>query len=375
MKIYCIAKNKKEYLTPQEMAQVKARFQDIQCTFAKDDEGYYCYTHRARSKSYPSIDKIPKNKVDFINSTSSSNKNIKVAMNIDDVFALYKDATNDILNEFFSRGRKKGSKMSWSVIPFARLRKIWEDYMRDGVVHDTVGVDEIANQMLKILARLTATNELSGHSNIDPEEIIEEHGYKLTKRNKNDFYWNFLETQYGTPVSDYGLPKLWSLARNLMSASSYEETVLYIDQMLNVVHQRGDLAALFIEGGSTSLSQLSGSPSEIKKEIVAMNSNWYKRAIKIGMDWTKEEKLQDILSPKERDMIEYLIRFHNDEWVDIDELREQAKDYMFPGINFNFPQILSMLIKKGLIIENKARGELHPWVYWQIKLTDKGKYT
>jgi hypothetical protein len=30
-----------------------------------------------------------------------------------------------------------------------------------------------------------------------------------------------------------------------------------VDRMLNVVHQRGDLAALFIEGGSASLSELS----------------------------------------------------------------------------------------------------------------------
>lgn len=70
MKIYRIAKEK-EYLTPEEREKVKGKFQDIQCSFAKDKDGYYCYTHRARSESYPSIDKIPKSAVDFINSTSS----------------------------------------------------------------------------------------------------------------------------------------------------------------------------------------------------------------------------------------------------------------------------------------------------------------
>lgn len=72
MKIYRLSKSDKEYLTPEEMDQVKDRFKDIQCSFAKDKDGYYCYTHRARSKSYPTIDDIPESKVDFINSTSSA---------------------------------------------------------------------------------------------------------------------------------------------------------------------------------------------------------------------------------------------------------------------------------------------------------------
>ena len=68
---YRIAKQEKKPLTPQERQQVKERFGDnLECSFAKDKDGYYCYTHRARSKSYPSIDKIPLSKFEFISSTS-----------------------------------------------------------------------------------------------------------------------------------------------------------------------------------------------------------------------------------------------------------------------------------------------------------------
>ena len=42
---------------------------DLECSFAKDKDGYFCYTHRARSDSYPTIAKIPKSKVKFIEST------------------------------------------------------------------------------------------------------------------------------------------------------------------------------------------------------------------------------------------------------------------------------------------------------------------
>jgi hypothetical protein len=63
-------KEKDATITPEERQQVKSLFGDkSSCSFAKDEDGYYCYTHRARSDSYPSIDKIPKSKVEFIGST------------------------------------------------------------------------------------------------------------------------------------------------------------------------------------------------------------------------------------------------------------------------------------------------------------------
>ncbi len=63
-------KKAKESLNPSERAEVKKKFGDTACSFAKDKDGYYCFTHRCRSKSYPSIAKIPKSKVDFVCSTA-----------------------------------------------------------------------------------------------------------------------------------------------------------------------------------------------------------------------------------------------------------------------------------------------------------------
>ena len=39
------------------------------CSVGKDDKGYFAYTHRARSKSYESKDKIPVKDLKFIDST------------------------------------------------------------------------------------------------------------------------------------------------------------------------------------------------------------------------------------------------------------------------------------------------------------------
>jgi hypothetical protein len=71
MKIYRIAKYDNDIpLSAKEREEVKSIFGDnLECSFAKDKNGYFCYTHRARSKSYESIAKIPKSKVDFIGTT------------------------------------------------------------------------------------------------------------------------------------------------------------------------------------------------------------------------------------------------------------------------------------------------------------------
>lgn len=60
----------KESLNSTERSKVKELFgQSKKCSFAKDKDGYYCFTHRCRSKSYSSLDKIPMKDVEFVRST------------------------------------------------------------------------------------------------------------------------------------------------------------------------------------------------------------------------------------------------------------------------------------------------------------------
>lgn len=58
-------KEKKEFENvpwPEEMGK-------FECSLGKDSDGYFAYTHRARSKSYPEPKQIPKYKIEFIEST------------------------------------------------------------------------------------------------------------------------------------------------------------------------------------------------------------------------------------------------------------------------------------------------------------------
>lgn len=60
----------KESISTSERAEIKKKFGETACSFAKDNKGYYCFTHRCRSKSYKSIDDIPQKSVDFVSSTA-----------------------------------------------------------------------------------------------------------------------------------------------------------------------------------------------------------------------------------------------------------------------------------------------------------------
>ena len=83
---------------------------------------------------------------------------------------------------------------------------------------------------------------------------------------KERFYDYYIEDPNSNKayISDYGLEPLVNLVtilRNLPE-DNIGERIITLDKMLNVAHQRSDLASWFVKGGSEALSDLSASPSE-----------------------------------------------------------------------------------------------------------------
>jgi len=58
-------------------------------------------------------------------------------------------------------------------------------------------------------------------------------------------------------LSDYGLKPLYNLGEELANSNDVTEIIVLINKILDVSHQRSDLAELFIEGGSESLDFIS----------------------------------------------------------------------------------------------------------------------
>jgi hypothetical protein len=266
--------------------------------------------------------------------------------NDDDIDYSQFDREDEIKREMFSDFLYHNTPdftkhVPWTVIPFPRLKKIWEDYMNYGSVRDLKGLEMIEDLMIDNTSKISIFTNLAGHTQWGDEEAFKENiGYWVNEQlnclftpqkvdtsqleipfknpkqgyvekipalepepcdttvypyvqqfyNDNydeditrekfyellyndmkdrffDYYMDDPEHKWGGFISDYGLEPLEQLLNQLLHAGSPEEKLLIIDQMLNVVHQRSDIAEWFVEGGSQSLSKLSASPSEVPEEV------------------------------------------------------------------------------------------------------------
>ena len=71
-------------------------------------------------------------------------------------------------------------------------------------------------------------------------------------------FWDWLILPDGSGAySDYGISPLEELISQYTEDSTPEETIVLINKILDVTHQRGDLASAFIEGGQSTLTQIS----------------------------------------------------------------------------------------------------------------------
>lgn len=176
-----------------------------------------------------------------------------------DYYDAHFQSVHDVLNEF--KQSKPGDKQPWSVVPFARLKKIWEDYMKMGFVRDEKGMEQIARQMIENTHRLAANTYLMEHTPLDPREHFED--YNITKKEEQRFIEEYLidEESGQWRISDYGLDKLEELALQLEKTYKAEEQLQIVDRMLNIVHQRSDFPSMFIEGGTKNLNELFRSPN------------------------------------------------------------------------------------------------------------------
>lgn len=81
--------------------------------------------------------------------------------------------------------------------------------------------------------------------------------YEFLEYKNIDDYVPFFESGHAV-MSDFGLEPLQELANEIMGQDDPNEILMTIDKMLEVTHPRGDLAELFIVGGSDSLERISG---------------------------------------------------------------------------------------------------------------------
>jgi GNAT superfamily N-acetyltransferase len=171
----------------------------------------------------------------------------------------------DVLDEYKRHKNDPNYRMEWEVVPAARLIKIWNDYMKTGFVRDEKGIDMIAGIILTNIAKLNVNTILCGHDSQDPvkyaEEILDEELPEGYFDNDNAFF----EDESGSwLISDYALKPLSQYELQLRQAKTSEQKLQIIDRILNIIHQRSDLAGWFVQGGRATLNRLAGTGDDLK---------------------------------------------------------------------------------------------------------------
>ena len=256
-----------------------------------------------------------------------------------ELFSRFDDFKMSVLYSFlYENNEDYTMRMSWRVIPYVRLKRIWEQWAIFGFVRDTKGLEMIENIMISNTIKIHVLTQLAGHTTspteddyedawgdyvntylkqyklrtqepdvnnpnqlefdwnskngdgvkkqVNTEELINDpfldnvmDGLDLPKMNikqikkklieglQEQFFWYYIEDPESGHIrmSDYGLEPLIKLMSELRNARDDNSKIVIMDKMLNVVHQRSDIAAWYVKGGSDALSDLSASPSERKK--------------------------------------------------------------------------------------------------------------
>ena len=87
-------------------------------------------------------------------------------------------------------------------------------------------------------------------------------------------------------ISDYGIQPIIKLLDQYKEDSTPEETLVIVNKVLDVYHQRGDLSSIFIQGGRSSLSKVSNGIAEERGRKTIFITEEQSRMIKEAMDDT-----------------------------------------------------------------------------------------
>ncbi len=163
------------------------------------------------------------------------------------------DEYEAVINEWLEKQDSVGARQSWRLIPGERYRKILDDFMRYGFVRDEAGVEKMVDIVIGNVARLHVNTDLSGHSQVDPDEIAEFHG--LEPEVFGEDFGDFIRDPQGAwRISDFALKPLENIVFEMLDAPDARAKLLLIDRALQITHMRSDLASWFIEGGANTLT-------------------------------------------------------------------------------------------------------------------------
>jgi len=202
----------------------------------------------------------------------------------------------------------------WKTISASLLTKVWYQFGKYNKINEN-DLDKIADNILTNIAGLRAANEITGHSTNYHvrEEILDICGIEFSEEEWDNLNYDLIETEFGVEIlSDYGARPLERIYELIFNAKTPEEKLYACDKALNVVHQRNDLAALFVEGGSKTLLKIATQGGyDAGYEYRQMNREFRENILKEGAGLHNDKitsKVSDELSTNDNNNLNKLIK-------------------------------------------------------------------
>ena len=177
-----------------------------------------------------------------------------------------------VLNEFFNNPQ---GKQDWGVLINPDMyAKALRELSRFGELTNSTFPSKYVYQWMGIIMKNTAilnvNTELAGHTQngfpIDEVVDIAENNFGVNLEPTYDACSEWLEEQGlydwmqmpdGSDAwSDYGIEPLWNVIKDYDESLPPEKVLVLVNRALDVYHQRGDMASIFIQGGSQALSRI-----------------------------------------------------------------------------------------------------------------------
>jgi hypothetical protein len=238
----------------------------------------------------PKLEKNPEKIADVNKPLKMGNATVRITESTDKDWPIYYDYLTDydayyVLSEFFNNPQ---GKQNWGVLINPDMyKKALSEFTKYGklinfpskYVYQWMGI------IMKNTAILRANTELAGHSsqfpgyevaefaeNIDGIEIEPDYGEGSEWLEEKGLY-DWMQMPDGSDAwSDYGLDPLEIIFAEYNEDLPPEKVLVLVNKALDVYHQRGDMASIFIQGGSKELSHISESIKRNNKKII-VNEN------------------------------------------------------------------------------------------------------
>jgi len=165
------------------------------------------------------------------------------------------------LDEWYRHSSLGLDRQPWRVIPFNRLKLIWNLHARSGIVRDCKGLRLIIDILTENVCKIWINTVIMERCISSPAEYINDRYIldRIVKDGDFDGYENWCIDPESKQwrISDFACGVLKAAAAQLLEARQDRRKIMYADRILQATHMRGDIASWFVEGGCFSLSELS----------------------------------------------------------------------------------------------------------------------